>query len=355
VIGVGIALLLVVGVPAFGYYREVLTKGARAIATVEGETISLDTFSKLYGYRLINLESQMQQMQMMQAQSQGGGNVFQQQIQRLQAERTNLDTTVLNELVEQKLIAKEANLRDVAVTRADEDARIEREFGVAPLPTPTTGPDAPAVALQPAPTVNAQERMRNTVADRLKFMTEAEFRALVIRPALVSERLQDTFMAQVPPSELQVHARHLLLSTEEEARAAKVRIDKGETIDQLAPELSKDAATKDSGGDLGWFGRGRMTKPFEDVAFGIPVNLVSDPVRTAHGWHLIQVTEKDANRQLDEAARNEKRSALFRNWMEKRKEDGFGDDSIEYQFSTEKVTWARGQVNVALGRPRNAQ
>ena len=59
---VALAFLVVLLVPAVGYYREVLTKGAQPIAQVEGETIDLDTFSKVYGYRQISLDAQLNQM-----------------------------------------------------------------------------------------------------------------------------------------------------------------------------------------------------------------------------------------------------------------------------------------------------
>src|SRR5438045_6625484 len=96
---VALAVLIVLVVPAFGYYREVLTKGSQPVATVNGETISLDMFAKLYGYRQIALDSQLNQMR---ALSTGQNqSVFQQQIQQLETERTSPDTTVLNDLNDQ--------------------------------------------------------------------------------------------------------------------------------------------------------------------------------------------------------------------------------------------------------------
>jgi parvulin-like peptidyl-prolyl isomerase len=123
----------------------------------------------------------------------------------------------------------------------------------------------------------------------------------------------------------------------------------------VAAELSKDTATKDKGGDLGWFGKGRMNKPFEDAAFGLPLNQVSAPVQSPAGWHLIQVLERDENRALTDDQKTQKRSQLFRDWLEKRKDDGFNNNTIKYEYSSDKVTWARAQVNKALGRPKDAE
>ena len=57
----------------------------------------------------------------------------------------------------------------------------------------------------------------------------------------------------------------------------------------MAREYTEDPSGTETGGDLGWFGRNRMVKPFEDAAFGLEKGAVSDPVRTSFGFHLIKV------------------------------------------------------------------
>jgi parvulin-like peptidyl-prolyl isomerase len=350
---VALVVLVVALVPAIGYYREVLTKGAQPIARVEGETVSLDTFTKVYGYRQAALDGQLNQMR--QLSTGQNASMFQQQIQRLESERTSLDTTVLNELIEQRLVAKEAEARGITVTRADEDARIERDFGVNPQPTPVPDPSAtPAPEVTPLATANPFDRLQ-TALGNLKVMNEAEFRELVIRPELTSERLQDSFQKDVPATDVQIRARHILLETEDAAKAAKERLDKGEAFEKVAGELSKDSSNKDKGGDLGWFAKGRMTKPFEDAAFELPLNQVSAPIQTAFGWHLIQVLERDENRPITEEQKTEKRGQLFKDWLEKRKDEGFNNNTIVYEYSSDKVSWARQQINKARGLPRDAE
>ncbi len=76
-----------------------------------------------------------------------------------------------------------------------------------------------------------------------------------------------------------------------EIRAIKSRLDNGEDFASLARELS-DCPSKARGGDLGFFGRGRMLQAFEDAAFQLDINEVSDIVRTETGFHIIKLTEK---------------------------------------------------------------
>ena len=68
------------------------------------------------------------------------------------------------------------------------------------------------------------------------------------------------------------------------------RVEGGVDFGEVADETSKDKNAK--GGDLGFFTRGQMLKPFEDAAFALDVGNLSDPVQTKFGWHVIKVVEK---------------------------------------------------------------
>ncbi len=91
----------------------------------------------------------------------------------------------------------------------------------------------------------------------------------------------------------QVHARHILVGTQEEALQVLARLETGEGFAQLAQELSLDQGSAGRGGDLGWFGLGMMVAPFEQAAFALEVGQLSDPVQTQFGFHIIEVLEKD--------------------------------------------------------------
>ena len=78
-------------------------------------------------------------------------------------------------------------------------------------------------------------------------------------------------------------------SAEKKITEIAARIKKGEAFDKLAKEYSQDPGSAIKGGDLGFFSRGMMVKPFEDAAFKLKVGEVSKPVRTQFGYHLIKL------------------------------------------------------------------
>lgn len=87
------------------------------------------------------------------------------------------------------------------------------------------------------------------------------------------------------------NAAHILVETEEEARAIKAELDAGADFAEIAKAKSTDSGSGANGGDLGWFGLGMMVKPFEDAVVAAKVGEVAGPIRTDFGWHLILVKE----------------------------------------------------------------
>ncbi len=120
--------------------------------------------------------------------------------------------------------------------------------------------------------------------------------------------------------EEQVRARHILLritpsrpteQAESELQDARRRIEAGEDFAELAKELSEDESNAERGGSLGFFGRGRMVKAFEDAAFNAGVGELVGPVKTDFGYHLIEVQDhRQGGMQPFEEVRGAVRSRL---------------------------------------------
>ena len=85
-----------------------------------------------------------------------------------------------------------------------------------------------------------------------------------------------------------IKCSHILVKKQSEAIAIQERLKQGEKFGKLAKELSIDSGSAKRDGSLGYFGRGMMVKPFEEVAFKLQVGEVSDLVKSEFGYHIIK-------------------------------------------------------------------
>ncbi len=148
-------------------------------------------------------------------------------------------------------------------------------------------------------------------AERLELGEQAEVqealeraRGEVLRNALVQQRIEEA----TTPEKLQaryeelrqaedfaeeeVHARHILLETQEEAQEVIEQLQGGADFAEVAQEKSTGPSA-DTGGDLGYFRRGQMVPEFAEAAFAMEPGAISqEPVQTQFGWHVIKVEDK---------------------------------------------------------------
>jgi peptidyl-prolyl cis-trans isomerase C len=128
---------------------------------------------------------------------------------------------------------------------------------------------------------------------RQRALHNAYFRAEVVDKVTDEEvrARYDKEVAATPP-ENEVRARHILLKTEEEAKAVIAELDAGAKFEDVAKEKST-GPTGPNGGDLGYFTRGRMVPEFEEAAFALDVGAYTEkPVKTQFGWHVIKLEDK---------------------------------------------------------------
>ena len=111
---------------------------------------------------------------------------------------------------------------------------------------------------------------------------------------------EDTTKAMTPDEE--AHARHILVETEDQAKAVVARLKKGEDFAKVAGELSKDPGSGKEGGDLGWFTKDRMVPEFAEAAFKLKKGEISEPVKSQFGWHVIKLEDKRSKPLPDFAA-----------------------------------------------------
>jgi peptidyl-prolyl cis-trans isomerase C len=150
-----------------------------------------------------------------------------------------------------------------------------------------------------------QEGKKNKVTEdpaykkRLAFVEEQVLQDYWIQReiarSVTAEKLRQRYEERLKsiPAEEEVHARHILVATEDEAKALIAEIKKGAAFDKLAKEKSTDKASGTEGGDLGWFKKSDMVKEFADAAFDLKKGgMTETPVKTQFGYHVIQVEDR---------------------------------------------------------------
>ncbi|MFO7996113.1 MAG: peptidylprolyl isomerase [Dehalococcoidia bacterium] len=144
--------------------------------------------------------------------------------------------------------------------------------------------------------------------------------------------------------EMEVEARAILLGSRAEAELVKAMLN-GENFDYLAEQYSQHES-KDDGGELGWLQRGDMkSEAFDEVAFNLALNLVSEPVKdesvkTSGGYWIVEVIDRDDERVLEGESREELMYKRWNDWFEEEKEKS----TIENLLDEAKMWWAVGQV-----------
>ncbi len=144
--------------------------------------------------------------------------------------------------------------------------------------------------------------------------TETSFRDL-LRDNLITERMRDSLTADLNGDVPQVHARHILLATEQEALDVLARLQNGDDFAALAAVFSRDVTTRTNGGDLGWFAYDELLEPaLADQAFALEPGEIVGPVQTGLGFHILQALER-SDRPLTEDKRAFIAQARFENWL----------------------------------------
>lgn len=157
--------------------------------------------------------------------------------------------------------------------------------------------------------------------------TNKELREVVKR-SLEMQALQNILADRVPNTAEQGHLWSIVVSTYDEALAAKQRVDNGESFQVIAKELSIDSVTKDSGGDLGWVPFGILDTQFSSVVSGLDVGECSDPVLTSQPdpssqdpnaqnppYAVFWISQKDPARQLTDAQLQTFKAKALQDWL----------------------------------------
>jgi foldase protein PrsA len=160
---------------------------------------------------------------------------------------------------------------------------------------------------------------------------------------MLREKLQTAIgQDQVPDTQEQVHARHILVATQEQADSVLAQLQAGADFATLASQISVDPGSKDKGGDLGWFGRGVMDPPFETAAFALQPGQLSDVIHGANGFHIIQLLERDPARPIPADQVTSQRQKAFTDWLASRR----SSQDVKLQLSQPARDWILARIGI---------
>ncbi|BCD22089.1 MULTISPECIES: peptidylprolyl isomerase PrsA [Bacillus cereus group] len=132
-----------------------------------------------------------------------------------------------------------------------------------------------------------------------------------IEKTITDKELKDNYKPEIKAS-------HILVKDEATAKKVKEELGQGKSFEELAKQYSEDTGSKEKGGDLGFFGPGKMVKEFEEAAYKLKKDEVSEPVKSQFGYHIIKVTDiKEPEKSFEQSKADIKKEIV-----QKKSQDG---------------------------------
>lgn len=136
----------------------------------------------------------------------------------------------------------------------------------------------------------------NRLKDEDDFKNQIRFK-LAMNEAIKKSITDKDVKANYKP---EIKASHILVNDEKTANDIKKQLDEGASFEELAKQQSQDPGSKENGGDLGYFGPGKMVPEFEEAAYKLNVGEISKPIKSSQGYHIIKLTDKKELKPYDE-------------------------------------------------------
>jgi len=366
-IAIGI-VVVIVGLIGYGILNETFLKARQPVVTVNGDSVTMREFQvrvRLARQQYVDQYMQYYQFAQMLGIDPSTDSSMSQTLNQIQTQLATpslIGQQVLEDITNDLLIRQYAKANGIVVTEADVEKAIRDAYGFFPdgtptptptstpltyptwsatlyalmtptiaatlapseTPAPTQTPDLTATAtaipsLTPTATPYTLDGFQSRYKEGLSFyaklgMTETYFRKISFENRSYRQRVSDIVTANVTHEQEQVWARHILVADEATAQGVREQLLAGADFATLAAANSLDTGSKDKGGDLGWFGKGKMLAEFETAAFALQVGEISQPVQTTAGWHIIQVLGHEI-RPLTDTEYTDAVTAAFNQWL----------------------------------------
>lgn len=191
---------------------------------------------------------------------------------------------------------------------ATEDAGLEPTARPTSTPSPTASFEDREAEFEN--TVNIFYQNARSEAD----LSEATVRQYFEYEAMLS-KLQEVVTADVSRTAPYVNVRHILVETEEAAQDVMAALDAGESFADLARAVSIDTGSGSRGGELGWSPASQFVPEFRDATLELEIGVISDPVQSDFGYHIIQVRARE-DREMTDSEYDQAKTRFFQEWLD---------------------------------------
>ncbi|TYR79317.1 peptidylprolyl isomerase PrsA [Priestia megaterium] len=204
--------------------------------------------------------------------------------------KTQAGEQVLKQMVDTMLLEKEYKVTDKEIEAKIKD--YEKQFG---------GKEILNQAIKQKG-IKDEKAFKKLVKQEI-LAEKAAVDGVEVSEADVKKEFEDNY-------KVEINASHILVNDEKTAKEVKAKLDNGENFAKLAKEYSKDPGSKDKGGELGYFTKGKMVPEFDKAVFSMEAGKISDPVKSQFGYHIIKVEDKKTNKFEDKKEQIEKELKL---------------------------------------------
>lgn len=339
---VALTILILAG----GFFYERVIWPDQPVASVDGQPIRTREFQKRFRFVEDSLRRQAaileQEIAALDPNDPTQSTIaafYRQQITQINMQLNDpilLGRTVLQQMIDERLIRAEAERRGIRVSPEAIDREIERRFGFiretptpagSPTPTITPGPGTPEPTPFPTPTPMSEASFRALYASQLKQweglgFTEADYRALV-EADLLEQQLREAFAREVPTHEEQVDVRMITAETPDLAGELYRRIQ-AEGFEKVFEEVQAGKVISAAALNMGWTPVGGLGSLYgtelEKIVFATPVLSTTSVITSPAGYHIAFVAGRE-DRELAPYYLQARQQQAFEDWLQKQRND----------------------------------
>lgn len=339
---VALTILILAG----GFFYERVIWPDQPVASVDGQPIRTREFQKRFRFvedslrrQAAILEQEIAALDPNDPTQSTIAALYRQQITQINLQLNDpilLGRTVLQQMIDERLIRAEAERRGIRVSPEAIDREIERRFGFiretptpagSPTPTITPGPGTPEPTPFPTPTPMSEASFRALYASQLKQweglgFTESDYRALV-EADLLEQQLREAFAREVPTHEEQVDVRMITAETPDLAGELYRRIQ-AEGFEKVFEEVQAGKVISATALNMGWTPVGGLGSLYgtelEKIVFATPVLSTTSVITSPAGYHIAFVAGRE-DRELAPYYLQARQQQAFEDWLQKQRND----------------------------------